>query len=202
MIKLIFLILIIVGCDPPTDKIFFTFDQVDFSKILSIESQHNSKIKNIDTPIFISEDYLPGNHDISPYPLIFVRKDGSFSSTIETEVVYHFSEQDSVLRLITYTWDAKKIGDDLPSIDSTNDSDLDSFIDKFENIKSAISLTLGNPENSSDLISKENESFGRWKEKMAKWRKGNTLVELKLIFTEDKKRLGTQRIRTKIYWAD
>jgi hypothetical protein len=202
MIRLL-LILLIVACKPPTNETFFTFDKVAINKIPSIESRHNSKTKNIDTPIFIASDYLPGNYDISPFPLIFIRKDESFSPITESEVVYHFSEPDSVLRLITYTWDTKKIGDNLQSIDSSNDANIDSFLEKYENIKSEINRSLGEPmENSPDLISMEDKDFGRWKEKTAKWKKDNTIVELKLIFTEGKKKLGTHSIRTKIYWVD
>jgi hypothetical protein len=202
MIRLL-LIILIVACKPPNNETFFTFDKVAINKIPSIESRHNSKTKNIDTPIFIANDYLPGNYNISPFPLIFSRKDESFSPVTETEVVYYFSEPDSVLRLITYTWDTKKIGDSFQDIDSANDADIDSFLEKFEKIKSEISSSLGHPiENSSDLNSIEDENFGRWKEKTAKWQKDNTVVDLKLIFTEGKKRLGTHSIRTKIYWID
>lgn len=183
---------------------YFTFEQVPLNKVSAIEKGFNSELKKIKTPIFISSDFIPDKYldNLSPYPLIYVREDKRFKLIPEVEVVYHYDEPDSLLRLITYTWDTKKIGDRLEDIHSNFDNNLDDFNKKFDLIQEKITAKIGHPvQSDSQPKQRQDKDYGQWLERVVIWKSDQTVVELRLVFTNGVTP-GTHSIRTKIYWTD
>lgn len=185
------------------EQFFFTFDQIPLDQINSLEKKFDSELKIIETPIFISSDFIPDEYldNLSPFPIIYSRKDESFSLIPEVEIEYHYDEPDSVLRLITYTWSTNKIGTNLENINSDFDKDLGKFNEQFDFIQKQITTKLGKPTISDHhpRIKKESD-HKHWLERVATWKLDNKVVELRLTFTKGFER-GTHRLRTKVYWT-
>jgi len=203
---LLIAILLSVGCsNTNTQSGYFTFQQVPLEKIEEIEANFNSDKKSIKTPIYVSADFLPEAQelDLAPYPLVYVREDKSFEPIPKVEVMYHYTSSDNTLRLITYTWDSKQIGDNLSDINSDHDDKLDNFTTKYSLIYNQISDRLGTPEHSDPkAINKQEKDYGKWLEKSATWKHEDSIVELKLVFTQGVEKLGTHSIRVKVYWTN
>lgn len=180
----------------------FLFDQLSIKQIPKIEKALRSKQLQVESQTFLSADYFPGadNPLISPYPLIFIRKDKSFEPTPDVEVSYFFTENDSLTRLISYNWSPNKTGTDLANIQSHADM-LTEYTNKYDQVFDQLTNTLGEPTDHDLNIKKvEKKDYGQWLEKSAKWKKGNVTTELKMVFTQNKDKVGTQRIRVKIFW--
>ncbi len=83
------------------------FNQINFSDIHKIESRNNGIEYKKPVKISLSKDYFP---EIDKYefsqPRIF-RRD---TANLDTQVSYFFTKNDSIVRLIEYSWDqdAKK----------------------------------------------------------------------------------------------
>lgn len=194
--KQLLLLFLFTGCFNKENINYFTFEKVILKNIPKIEAHFHSKLIQVKTPIYISPNYLPESYDFSPYPLLYVRDDESFNLIPKVEVLYHYTEIDSVLRLITYTWHTTTIGKDLKEINSDFDDNLDEFNSKYNSIYSDLTTSMGEPfVDTSNVLETHLE-------KIAKWKKNNTIVELKLIFTQGIERLGTHRIRVKVYWIN
>lgn len=181
---------------------FFLVQQADINTIKDLEENLNGNRQELRTPIYLASDFLPESQSLllSPYPLIFTRSDVDFKPAPKVDVYYFYSEKDSTLKLITYNWDAGKIGSDLKDVKKRKNGSLKEFEVKYELIQNQLIDILGKPVE-SDLISKkiQKENFGEWWERSAIWEKEQAVVELKMIFTEDNE-YDTKRIRVKVYW--
>ena len=204
VIKIVAVLIFTVNSSCLKKEDYFTFERVPLSKVSTIEKGFDSEFKKIKTPIFISSDFIPDEYldNLSPYPLIYVREDKKFKLIPEVEVMYHYDEPDSLLRLITYTWDVKKIGDRLEDINSNFDDNLGDFNKKFDLIQEKITTKIGKPiQSDSQPKQRQDKDYGEWLERVATWNSNQTVVELRLVFTSGVTP-ATHSIRTKIYWTD
>lgn len=180
---------------------YFAINQPQYGQIQAIEKNFKSDYRTVKTPIFLDNDFYPQADDLSPYPLIFIRKDSKPSPVKDLEVVYFFTEKDSSINLITYTWDKRKIGDNRSDNNVDHSQKLDQYSSKYEDIKNDLIKLVGEPTTLDNQLKKVKETdYGEWMEKLAIWKNSDTTIQLKLIFTQGKKRYGTHKIRVSIYW--
>ncbi len=86
-------------------KVNIIFTRPIFEKIDSIESANNGVRIYAPYKISVSKDYFPNADKFAlGTPLLFVRD----TSTLRTAVTYFFSEPDSIIRLVEYSWNRGK----------------------------------------------------------------------------------------------
>lgn len=98
------IILIIYCLSSHAQRPSFNLDSPRFDSIFSIEKENGGQQKTYNYPIYVSKDYFPNSTNFNlANPIIFARRNNDFDLNIS----YYFSANDSVIRLIEYSWDLK-----------------------------------------------------------------------------------------------
>lgn len=82
-----------------------------FDKIEVIETRNGSEKYEYNYKVSLNVDYYPNSHKFNiPNPISYIRETENF---IPYRINYFFSQSDSVVRLIDYTWDKKSFTNNL-----------------------------------------------------------------------------------------
>ena len=129
---IVILILIITSCTSKKinhEKLNLTYQLIrpKLKSSISDENKVNSAKKSVEYTISLSKEYFP---EVDKYnfaqPIIYKRKNQS----LNTEVSYFFTESDSIVRLIEYSWDRKRNSDSISDLFKYNNKILNKFFRK------------------------------------------------------------------------
>ncbi|MEJ8840892.1 hypothetical protein WG954_00760 [Lacibacter sp. H375] len=119
---IISLLAILASCKTSVQRpisVNLIFTRPAFVKIDSIELANNGLRIYAPYKISVSKNYFPNADKFRlGTPLLFVRD----TSTISTAVTYFFSEPDSVIRLVEYSWNRGKDKNEIERLFNFNDS--------------------------------------------------------------------------------
>jgi hypothetical protein len=202
IIKVLFFILVLLYIKISFSQSLFTFDAINISDIGQIESKFNSAKSESDGYMVITESFYPyaGKFNLEQ-PIVYLRRDSSFVSDLQVE--YYYSKEDSIVRLILYTWDylieAKKQDYEkyakLSSIDK-----LALYKAKFDTIAAYLKSTLGNQtEGSEKVTSMDYEKDKKSNFSRLIWESENVHTELWRIWVSQANAIENLRVRVKIY---
>ena len=134
-VHLIVFLIIVTSCKTSVQrpiKVNIVYARPTFGKVDSIELANNGVRVYAPYKISVSKDYFP-NADkfVLGTPLLFIRD----TSTLSTAVTYFFSEPDSIVRLIEYSWNrGKRDKNEIEGLFNYNDSNISKQLKK-EGIK-------------------------------------------------------------------
>lgn len=160
----------------------------------NLENQLKSKPVQYQSLIFIESNFFPkaDTINISPSPLIFLRKDDSFPICKEVLITYYFDEADSLIQLITFEWQPNSPG--TPRYDLTSHHDYyRSYEAKYMALLDDFNMKLGTPYKLEKITTQQGKYLGK-----SLWKHEQFTIELNLVFTTEDQE-GTQRIRVKMY---
>ncbi len=202
IIPLLISIIVTVALNAQTTK-FFQFEQIHFSNISNCENGLNSEEQCVSYKVSVASDYFPNASSFNlAQPNIFDRpKQGSF---IPCRVNYYYTEEDSIVRLISYTRDTKNSTTnfkDLMEPIHNQSEKLDKYNSEFDQLVNDLRKELGEPvEGTGEMNIKREPGYSDWYERKYVWKKEETTVELFMLWSENGGNLSTYKIRTKVYW--
>ncbi len=185
------------------DSTFFQFDQIHFNQIDSVEINKKSKEIFVNYSISVSADYFPNaaSFDLAQ-PRVFDRS--PMRDFIACQINYYFTKSDSIVRLISYTWDTKNSAtslEDLMKPKNDQSDKMDKYNSEYDLLAKELTKQLGAPvEGTGQIEKKQEKGYPDWFERKLLWTKGKTTIELFMIWTDGGGRLGTYKIRTLVYW--
>ena len=98
-------IILIIWCfSSNAQKPHFNLEKPSYDSVFKIEKSNGGQIKTYSYSISVSKDYFPNaaNYHLAN-PLVFIRKNKDFYLNVS----YYYSLDDSIVRLIEYSWDLK-----------------------------------------------------------------------------------------------
>jgi hypothetical protein len=139
----------------------------------SIEQANKGEKFEASFKISVAADYFPNADKFNlDNPLIFFRKSGSFT----TEMNYYYSVPDSIIRLVSYSWDGnQKSSGELKTLYESNANYFSKYFGK---------AGVGKDETHSD-----------WSQKSLTWQNDIVYVYQFLVSSR-----GTNRVRVLISW--
>lgn len=174
----------------------YWMNQSKVSEALKFEKSLTQSVEILEQKTFLSESVFPKIDEFEiAQPLIVKRSNDEF---LPLHIEYFFSEQDSILRFISYDWEKEKYSSyqeksQIWKIESTK---LDSYNSEYEKIKNELMSELGIPVFADEnLITVENKQETESYSKQTIWENQNTYSKLTLNFGNQ-----TFRIRLSHYW--
>lgn len=202
MIIALFFIPVLLHIKISFSQNLFTFDEININDIEQIESKFNSVKSEPNGYMIITESFFPyaGKFNLEQ-PVVYLRRDSSFVSDLQVE--YYYSKEDSIVRLITYTWDylteTKKLDPEKFAKLTPNDK-LNLYKAKFDSITDFLKSTLGTQTGGSEKVtSMEYEKYKKSNFSKLIWESENVHTELWRTWVSQDSTVENLRVRVKIY---
>ena len=181
----------------------FIFDKISIDSIISIEKSLDSYQKLEVYQTFLSEDYYPSKqkYDLAQ-PIVFIKGEKSFISDCEAE--YFFNPNDSIVRVILYTWDYSIEENKTGYVKGkySEKERLNLYNDKFDSIFTQIIKIIDTPLHNEAPIIKMQKDNKVICNRIYEWSNKIYKITLSLLWVEQYKFYSNLRIRMAILFKE
>ena len=172
-------------------------EKSNIEKVIRFEKSLSSEFEILENKVSLSKSVFPLLNDYKiANPFIVKRKQTGF---LPIYAEYFFSEQDSILRYVSYDWERDRYGNFFKKqeIWKEESTKLDSYNQEYERIKSELIMKFGEPieQDSKPKTTKSTSGRGDYLSRNTVWETDEFQAELNMIFES-----MTYRIRLNYYW--
>lgn len=171
--------------------------QTKMTEVIAFERQLNPQVKFLSQKVRLSKDYYPlGERHKTVNPIIVQRK---ATGKLPIYAEYFYTEPDSILRLASYDWEARRYGDlkEILEARKSEKEKLNIYLSEYERIRNELIGTFGKPAKADKKPKTLSDEGVSYLNQNTLWETEELHADLNMIFSD-----GTQRIRLTLYWKN
>jgi hypothetical protein len=171
--------------------------QTKISEVIAFEKSINPNAKFLTQKVSLSKEYYPqvDKYEI-PNPIIVQREPLEY---LPIYANYFYSQQDSVLRLVSYNWEKDVYGNffEKQKMWKQESKKLELYNKEYERIKKVLLSQLGQPNTEDSAVRTVTSENGDYLTRSTLWETKDVHTKLNMIFAS-----STYRIRLTMYWKN